>query len=217
MGIPVIVMGASGSGKSTSLRNFKKDEISVLNTTTKPLPFRNDLPIKNNADYAVIADALSHATKKAYCIDDAVLNMTKENFGRALETGYTKFTEMAKHFYDMLEFIQTRLADDVIVYLMVHTDTTNDGKIHVKTIGKMLDDSLGGGLESLVTVCLRAVQTEQGYKFVTGGEMNSTAKSPMGMFEEQMIDNDLKLVDTTIREYYNMPPLGTKKPAKAKE
>ena len=216
MGIPVLIMGASGSGKSASLRNFTKEEISVLNVTNKPLPFKNNLPTKNNATYDIIAESLANPNKKAYCIDDAVLNMTKENFSRALETGYTKFTEMAMHFYQMLEFIQTKVPDDVIVYIITHTET-EDGKIHAKTLGKMLDSSLGGGIESLVTICLRATQTDGGYKFITGGELNSTAKSPMGMFETKEIENDLKIVDTAIREYYNLSPLNSKPATKTKE
>lgn len=215
MAIPVIIMGASGSGKSTSLRNFAPEEISVLNVTNKPLPFRNNLPIKHNANYEEIAQALANPSKRAYCIDDAVLNMTKENFDRALEVGYGKFTDMAKHFYDMLDFITTKMPNDIIVYIMAHTEI-EDGRTKAKTLGKMLDSSLGGGIESLVTICLRATQTESGYKFITGGEINSTAKSPMGMFEDKEIDNDLKYVDTVIREYYNMPPLTEATPKTAK-
>lgn len=206
MGIPVLIFGKSGAGKSTSLRNFTKEEISVLNVTNKKLPFRNDLPIKNNATYEEIAKALANPSKRAYVIDDAVLNMTKENFARSQEIGYSKFTEMAKHFFDMLEFITTQMSDEVIVYIICHEEEEN-GKVHAKTLGRMLDSNLGGGIESLVTVCLRAMQTENGYKFITGGDINSTAKSPMGLFDSNEIDNDLKFVDAKLREYYAMPPL----------
>lgn len=206
MAIPVIIMGEPGSGKSASLRNFEKEEVSILNVTKKPLPFKKPLPIKHNCGYEDIAEALANPTKRAYVIDDAVLNMAKEHFARALEKGYDKFTEMAKHFYDMLSFIVNEMDDDIIVYLLLHTET-DEGRIRVKTLGKMLDSAFGGGIESLVTICLRATKAEDGYKFVTGGEQNSTAKAPMEMFEKQTIDNDLKIVDATIRKYYNMPPL----------
>lgn len=210
MATPILIMGESGAGKSASLRNFTKDEISIFNVTNKKLPFKNDLPVINNAGYDTIAKMLAKASKKCYCIDDAGLNMAKENFARALETGYTKHTEMAKHFNDMLEFITSKLPDDIIVFIMMHTESTEDGKVKARTLGKMLDSNLGGGIEALFTIVLRAVKTEEGYKFVTGGEMASTAKAPMGMFPDKMIDNDAKLVDSIVRDYYGMALLTDK-------
>lgn len=210
MATPILIMGESGSGKSASLRNFTKEEISIFNVTNKRLPFKNDLPVINNAGYDIIAKMLAKASKKCYCIDDAGLNMSKENFARALEGGYTKHTEMAKHFNDMLEFITTKLPDDIIVFVMMHTETTDSGKIKARTLGKMLDSNLGGGIEALFTIVLRATKTEDGYKFITGGEMNSTAKAPMGMFTDKIIDNDAKLVDSLVREYYGIAPLTDK-------
>lgn len=206
----VIVMGESGSGKSASLRNFSPEEISILNATSKLLPFRNKIPKKDNCTYEDIAKALSNPTKKAYVIDDAGPLLAKENFARAQETGYGKFTMMAQNFYNMLEFINTSVPSDIIVYLMMHTEET-EGFYKVKTLGKMLDSTLGGGIESLVTICLRTVLTESGHKFITGEDTTSTAKSPMGLFEDKIIDNDLKLVDTAIREYYELPPLSNSK------
>ena len=209
MATAVLIMGESGSGKSASLRNFAPNEISVFNVTNKPLPFKQGktkIPKIDNATYADIANALANPNKRAYVIDDAGYLLSFEMFKRANETGYSKFTDMAKNFFDMLDFINTKLPNDIIVYITMHTeDDPEMHRVKVKTIGKMLDQNLK--IEGLFSIVLRAVQTEDGYKFVTRDDMVSTAKSPIGMWEEDMIDNDLKAVDTTIREYYDMKPL----------
>lgn len=209
MATAVLIMGESGSGKSASLRNFAPNEISVFNITSKPLPFKQGktkIPKIDNATYTDIANALAKPNKRAYVIDDAGYLLSFEMFKRATETGYTKFTEMAKNFFDMLDFINTKLPSDIIVYITMHTEDDSEmHKVKVKTIGKMLDQNLK--IEGLFSIVLRSVQTEDGYKFVTRDDMVSTAKSPIGMWEEDMIDNDLKAVDTTIREYYDMKPL----------
>ena len=209
MATAVLIMGESGSGKSASLRNFAPNEISVFNVTSKPLPFKQGktkIPKIDNATYTDIANALAKPNKRAYMIDDAGYLLSFEMFKRANETGYGKFTDMAKNFFDMLDFINTQLPSDIIVYITMHTEDDSEmHKVKVKTIGKMLDQNLK--IEGLFSIVLRAVQTEDGYKFVTRDDMVSTAKSPIGMWEEDMIDNDLKAVDTTIREYYDMKPL----------
>lgn len=222
MATAVLIMGESGSGKSASLRNFAPNEISVFNVTSKPLPFKQGktkIPKIDNATYADIANALANPNKRAYVIDDAGYLLSFEMFKRANETGYSKFTDMAKNFFDMLDFINTKLPNDIIVYITMHTEDDSEmHRVKVKTIGKMLDQNLK--IEGLFSIVLRAVQTEDGYKFVTRDDMVSTAKSPIGMWEEDMIDNDLKAVDATIREYYDMKPLvdsAPKTPSKTKE
>lgn len=220
MATAVLIMGESGSGKSASLRNFAPNEISVFNVTSKPLPFKQGktkIPKIDNATYADIANALAKPNKRAYVIDDAGYLLSFEMFKRANETGYSKFTDMAKNFFDMLDFINTQLPNDIIVYITMHTE--DDSEMHktkAKTIGKMIDQNLN--LEGLFTIVLRAMQTEDGYKFITRDDRVSTAKSPMGMFENDTIDNDLKEVDRIIREYYDMKPLtDNKAPTKKTE
>ena len=211
----VLIIGESGSGKSASLRNFTPEEISVFNVSGKPLPFKGKLPMLNNATYEDIATQLANPTKKAYVIDDAGYLMVFESFARATETGYGKFTEMAKKFVDMLTFIGTNVPDDVIVYITMHSqDDPEMNKVKAKTIGKMIDSQLS--LEGLFTIVLRAMQTEEGYKFITRDDNISTAKSPMGMFDTDTVENDLKMVDATIREYYEMAPLAVKSKATKK-
>ena len=219
MATAVLIMGESGSGKSASLRNFAPNEISVFNVTSKPLPFKQGktkIPKIDNATYTDIANALANPNKRAYVIDDAGYLLSFEMFKRANETGYSKFTDMAKNFFDMLDFINTKLPNDIIVYITMHTeDDPEMHRVKVKTIGKMLDQNLK--IEGLFSIVLRAVQTEDGYKFVTRDDMVSTAKSPIGMWEDDMIDNDLKAVDATIREYYDMKPLVDNKPTTTKK
>ena len=219
MATAVLIMGESGSGKSASLRNVAPNEISVFNVTNKPLPFKQGkakIPKIDNATYADIANALANPNKRAYVIDDAGYLLSFEMFKRANETGYSKFTDMAKNFFDMLDFINTKLPNDIIVYITMHTE--DDSEMHktkAKTIGKMIDQNLN--LEGLFTIVLRAMQTEEGYKFITRDDRVSTAKSPMGMFESDKIDNDLKEVDRVIREYYDMKPLVDNKPTATKK
>ena len=219
MATAVLIMGESGSGKSASLRNFAPNEISVFNVTSKPLPFKQGkakIPKIDNATYADIAKALANPNKRAYVIDDAGYLLSFEMFKRANETGYSKFTDMAKNFFDMLDFINTKLPNDIIVYITMHTE--DDSEMHktkAKTIGKMIDQNLN--LEGLFAIVLRAMQTEDGYKFITRDDRISTAKSPMGMFESDEIDNDLKEVDRIIREYYDMKPLVDNKPTTTKK
>ena len=219
MATAVLIMGESGSGKSASLRNFAPNEISVFNVTSKPLPFKQGktkIPKIDNATYTDIANALANPNKRAYVIDDAGYLLSFEMFKRANETGYSKFTDMAKNFFDMLDFINTKLPNDIIVYITMHTE--DDSEMHktkAKTIGKMIDQNLN--LEGLFVIVLRAMQTEDGYKFITRDDRVSTAKSPMGMFESDKIDNDLKEVDRIIREYYDMKPLVDNKPTTTKK
>ena len=201
MGIPVLILGESGSGKSASLRNFDEDEIGIFNVASKPLPFRKKLPKIDKATYQTVEKSLLSPKLKKYAIDDSQYLLCFELFKKAKETGYTKFTDMALHFYNLIQFIIQHTPPDVIVYFLHHTETTKDGKIKAKTIGQMLDEKLTvEGLFSIVLICQTDGVTHQ---FVTQSDGNTTAKSPMEMFP-LVIDNDLKAVDTAIREYYEM-------------
>lgn len=118
MGIPVLIMGESGSGKSASLRNFEPGEIGILNVASKPLPFRKKLPKVDNAGYQKIEKALANPSLKAYAIDDSQYLMAFEMFAKAKETGYGKFTDCAKRFYDLIQTVIRKTPDDCIVYFV---------------------------------------------------------------------------------------------------
>lgn len=201
MGIPVLILGESGSGKSTSLRNFEPSEISIFNVAGKPLPFRKKLPKATKSDYGKIMAGMQKSDKKSFAIDDSQYLLCFEMFSHAKETGYQKFTDMALNFYTLIKFVIDRLPDDVIVYFLHHTETDANGKLKAKTVGKMLDEKLTvEGLFSIVLLC----QTDgTRHYFVTQSDGYTTAKSPMDMFDLE-IDNDLKFVDTKIREYFEI-------------
>ena len=202
MGIPVMVLGPSSSGKTSSLRNFEHDEVGIFNVAGKPLPFRKKLPVVNNATYGKILKVLSNPGLKKYVIDDSQYLMAFESFDHDKETGYAKFTNMALNFYNLIHFIVTRTPDDVIVYFLHHTELSEDGRrIKAKTLGKMLDNQLT--LEGLFSIVLLCQAEGAEHFFITNSDGTNPAKSPMGMFEMR-IDNDLAFVDKTIREYYEM-------------
>lgn len=201
MGIPVLVLGESGSGKSTSLRNFEPDEIGIFNVASKPLPFRKPLKKVDGATYATIAKGLSKPALKAYAIDDSQFLMCFAAFDRALETGYQKFTQLALDFYNLVKFVIEQTPPDCIVYFLHHVETSDNGKVKAKTIGKMLDSQLT--VEGLFSIVLLCVSDGNTHKFITQSDGMTTAKSPLEMFPME-IDNDLKAVDTAIREYWGL-------------
>ena len=201
MGIPVLVLGESGSGKSTSMRNFAPDEIGIFNVASKPLPFRKPLKQIKKANYSMIIKELSNPNFKRYAIDDSQYLLTFELFEKAKETGYDKFTDMALHFYNLIKYITDMTPEDVIVYFLHHIQRSEFG-IKAKTIGKMLDEKLT--VEGMFSVVLIAESENGKYYFRTQTNGNDTVKSPMDMFDTLEIDNDLKMVDEKIREYWNL-------------
>ncbi len=201
MGIPVLVLGESGAGKTTSLRNFEPDEIGIFNVASKPLPFRKKLPKIDGASYDTIIKALSPPKLKKYVIDDSQYLLAFEMFDKAKETGYKKFTDIALNFKNLIDYIIKQTPPDVIVYFLHHTEKTEDGRIKAKTVGKMLDTHLT--VEGLFSIVLLCATYGMKHKFITQSDGSTTAKSPLEMFELE-IDNDLKFVDKTIREYWEL-------------
>lgn len=206
MGVCVLILGDSGSGKSTSLRNFEPDEVGILNVMGKPLPFRKKLQAVNHANYGTIQQSLQRNKRRAYVVDDAGYLMSLENFRRAKETGYAKFTDMALNFERLIEWA-TQADEDTIVYLMMHYDRDADGRAKPKTIGKMLDEKFN--IEGACPIVLQSTIVDGKHVFVTKGDGFNAAKAPMDMLPDVM-DNDLKAVDTAIRSYWDMKPLKDK-------
>ena len=199
MGVPVLILGASGSGKSASLRNFDTEEIGIYNVASKPLPFRKQMMLVNHVSYDRIMASLQANKLKRYAIDDSQYLMAFDLFDRVKEIGYQKFTDCAKKFYDLIQTVINKTSDDTIVYFLHHTERTDDGHIKAKTSGKMLDNQLT--LEGLFSIVLLADTDGKEHNFITQSDGFTTAKSPMEMFAP-VIPNDLKAVDTAIREYY---------------
>lgn len=211
MGIAVLILGESGSGKSASMRNFTESDVRILNVASKPFPFRNVNKLKkaDKATYSMIKGAVSSGKSLSYVVDDAQYLMAFESFEKANEIGYTKFTNMAKNYEEMLRYIQEETTPDTIVYIMQHIETDENGKVKAKTLGKMLDQQLT--IEGLFTIVLLCKADRNKHYFVTQSDGTNPCKSPMGMFDEVEIDNDLKLVDDAIREYYGLKEQPSKK------
>ena len=206
MGLPVLILGESGSGKSTSLRNFNKDELVIYNVAGKPLPFRGGTQLNraDNVSYNTIMQNMSKKKFRCYVIDDSQYLLAFELFERVAEKTYDKFTEMAVHFYDLIQFVIRQMPPDCIVYFLHHTDDI-DGKVKAKTVGKMLNEKLT--VEGLFSIVLMAKNLDGHYIFRTHSDGRDTVKTPMDMFGQDEIDNDLKAVHAAIREYYNMKGL----------
>nr|DAO55509.1 MAG TPA: AAA domain protein [Caudoviricetes sp.] len=201
MAIIVMVYGQSGTGKSTSLRNFKPEDVCIVNVSGKPLPFKNKHKTFNTDDYISIEAAIQKAPAKSIVIDDATYLMTGEYMRTAKVTGYQKFTELALNYYTLVK-TAAALPDDKIVYFMGHSDIDSNGNEKFKTIGKLLDEKIT--LEGMFTIVLKTVVTDGKYQFSTRNSGQDTVKTPMGMFSEPLIENDLAAVDKAIREYYEI-------------
>lgn len=201
MGIPILILGESGAGKSASLRNFSPNEIGIFNVASKPLPFRTPLKAINDATYPKIIKALAAPTLSTYAIDDSQYLLAFEFFDRAKETGYNKFTDIALNFRNLIKFVVEQTPNDCIVYFLHHTEAAADGTLKAKTIGKMLDEKLT--VEGLFSIVLLCRSSKDKHYFETQSMGLSTAKSPMELFPPE-IDNDLKAVDTAVREYYGL-------------
>lgn len=201
MAIIVMVYGQSGTGKSTSLRNFNPEDVCIVNVSGKPLPFRNKHKTFNTDDYVSVMAAIQKAPAKSIVIDDATYLMTDEYMRTAKVSGYQKFMDLAWNFFTLVK-TASALPDDKIVYFMGHSEMDNNGNEKFKTIGKMLDEKIT--LEGMFTIVLKTVVADGRYMFSTRNNGQDTVKTPMGLFDEPLIDNDLAAVDKAIREYYEL-------------
>lgn len=199
--VPVLIIGKSGSGKSASLRNFKKEEIAIANVLGKPLPFKSDLDAPKVDDYATILKAIEHTNKKVIVVDDANYLITNEFMNKSSVKGFDKYNEMGNNFFNLINGIKN-VDGGKTVYLIMHEDTDEDGNIKPKTIGKLLDDKVN--IQGMFTICLRSMFDNGNYIFRLKTNGQDCVKTPIGLFDEEQIENDLKLVDTKIREYYEL-------------
>ena len=202
MAVLVMVYGHSGSGKSASLRNFDPEQVAVINVLGKPLPFRSNMKTYITNNYGKIDAAIHNTKHKSIVIDDATYLMTGEFMRNAKVAGYQKFTDMAANFNTLLMRAK-ELPDDVVVYFFGHSERDGDGGEKFKTIGKLLDEKVC--VEGYFTIVLKTVVQDGQYLFSTRNDGMDTVKTPLGMFNDALIENDLAAVDKTIREYYNIP------------
>ena len=204
--MPILIIGKSGSGKSASLRNFEDNEVGIINVLGKPLPFKNSLKTFTTDNYNMVKSALYKSATNTLVIDDAgylITNtfMRDRNNAGAGNGVFAFYDSIANEFWGLIEFIKS-LPEEKIVYLMMHEDKNDFGDIKPKTIGKVLDDKVC--LEGLFTIVLRAVKESDNHLFLTKSRGMDVSKTPIGLFDAPEIDNDLAMVDRTIRDYYNL-------------
>lgn len=213
-----IIIGESGTGKSTSIRNLNPNETFIINVLNKPLPFRGykKLYTKLSPDgmsgnyyssdnYDSITRLIRVVNEKrldvkTLIIDDFQYLMAGEFMSRALERGYDKFSEIGKHAYDLLKLLPT-LREDLDIFVLSHSEPNENGKMKIKTIGKLLDEKIT--IEGMYSMVLQTELMNGSYNFITQGDARHIAKSPMGMFAERNIPNDLAFVKEKMTAYYN--------------
>ena len=208
MGNLVMVIGKSGSGKSTSLRNFAPGEVGIFNIAGKPLPFRKRLPKADRVGYEQIKSSLRKNRLRAYVIDDSTYLMQFEAFQYAKVKGYDKFVDMAQSFEQLLEAAMGT-DEDTLVYFLHPPQFADDGTSKPQTIGRMLDNQLN--VEGLFPIVIECTVRDGRHVFVTENDGTNIAKAPFEMLPAVM-DNDLKAVDTAIREYWQLKPIKDVKP-----
>ena len=215
MGIPVLILGDSGSGKSASLMHLKPDDGFLVNPENKRLPFKSsgwkprDFTAKTGnvfftdvpGDIVMIITHARRAGKKFVVVDDFQYVMGNQFMRRRSEKSFEKFTEIGGGAWDVIRAAQAA-EDDLIVYFLAHTEETPAGRIKMKTIGKMLDEKIT--VEGMFTIVLRTLTRDDQFFFTTKNNGADTVKSPMGMFDSNEIDNDLSFVDATVCDYYGI-------------
>ena len=185
------------------MKNFNEDEICLISVQKSLLPFRKKFTETVVTDkYSEIIKAIKATKKKVIIIDDTQYLMCNEVMRRAAEGGYDKFTESAQNFWSVVVQEVNNLPSDVIVYLLCHTATDENGVEKMKTIGKLVDEKITP--EGLFTIVLKTAVSDGNYAFVTQNNGKDTVKSPEGMFSTYAINNDLKYVDEKIRNYYEL-------------
>ena len=208
MALPVLIFGKSGSGKSRSLKNFGEDEIFLVNVEGKTLPFKKKFKYvltKGADDIDLIIRQLQKMPCKAAVIDDAGYIMThkfmREHRDKKGNASFEMYDGIADAMYNLVKKIKTNVPEeDKIVYIVMHEDIDDFGNTKLKTLGRLLDNKVC--LEGMVTICIRCMSENGKHYFKTRTDGTDITKTPEDMFQDDAIDNDLKAVDTAIREYY---------------
>lgn len=218
MAVTTLIIGESGTGKSTSLSSLASRETFIINVLDKPLPFRgyakNYTPLAKDGmkgnyyvsdNYHSILRVIKLVNEKRpeiknLIIDDWQYTMANEYMRRATETGFTKFTEIGQHAWHIIKGL-TDCRQDLSCFVLSHSDLDNNGKSKCKSIGKMLDEKIS--IEGMFTIVLHTQILDGRYVFLTQNDGVHMAKSPRGLFDEKYVDNDLALVKEKIDHYFN--------------
>lgn len=210
MSIATLILGESGTGKSTSMRNMNPDETLLIQVVRKPLPFRagkwaylskSGGNIAVTDDWSKVIAYMGKTSRKVIVLDDFQYLLANEFMRRSEEKGFEKFTDIGRHAWEVLN-TATGLSNDVRVYILGHTQTDDFGNTKAKTIGKLLDEKIT--VEGLFSIVLRTHAQGGQYQFSTRNSGSDTVKSPMDLFDADFIDNDLNAVDAAICDYYGI-------------
>ena len=206
MAIPVLVIGKSGSGKSASMVNLDPSKVALISVLGKPLPFRGKFDQYVTDDYAKVIGAIKATKRDIVVIDDAgylMTNMFMQNHssGGQGNAVYSLYNTIGDKFWNLIEAIR-RFPEQKRVYIIMHEEQNEFGTVKPKSIGKMIDEKVC--LEGMFTICLRCLVSSGKHVFRTQSDGSDVAKTPIGMFEEDEIPNDLNLVDEAICSYYEI-------------
>ena len=220
----VMLLGKSGTGKSTSIKTLNPDETIIINVLGKKLPFKGSGALYNIEkknlfrieDHQQMINLLQACDKQPHVkniiLDDFIYVMRKEYFKRAKEAGYAKYTELAQHFQQIISTCEA-MREDINVFMILHSEDVQSEKTtvgyKVSTIGQLLDSQYNP-IEVVPMVLYSAIKfNEKGeptYGFYTHATMEGTvqipAKTPDEMFKEDFIPNDLGTVVKAMNEYY---------------
>ena len=218
MSIACMILGQSGTGKTASLRNLDPAHTLLIQAVKKPLPFRSkgwtwfDKEANPHGNIFVTDQAatiikLMRGTKRSVIVlDDFQYILANEFMRRVLDkesgnAAFAKYNEIAHNAWSIL-MAASQLSDDKRVYILGHTQEDDSGRIKAKTIGKLLDEKIT--IEGLLTIVLRTAVINGQYLFSTKNNGADTVKAPMGLFEDEHIENDLAAADAAIYSYYDL-------------
>ena len=207
MAIPVLIIGKSGSGKSTSMRNCQDGNWNLIRVLRKPLPFKGKINGWTTDDYQMVMKCLAVSKARSIVIDDAGYLITNQFMSKHSSLGqgsavFDFYNLVADHFWNLIQFITAKLPEDKVVYVMMHEEKNDYGDVRPKTIGKLLDEKVC--LEGMFTIVLRCIEEGGKHYFVTQSANGAVSKSPIGMFDSITVDNDLLLIDSAIRDFYDI-------------
>ena len=204
----ILIMGESGTGKSTSLRNLDPEITAVVNPVGKPLPFKSSngkFTMLNNetksGNITAWLKGQAKAGKKILIVDDFQYLLSIPYMNRIHEGGWDKWNDFGDDYFKLID-VCADLPADVRVYYLSHCETLDNGITTIKLIGKLLREKIT--IEGLFTIVLRTSVIDQKYFFLTQNSGKDTVKSPMGMFSEYAVENDLAYIDDKVCNCYEI-------------